>query len=158
MTFQTARHPRGLPARRKLTRHAAPRNRRGTTLFELLITLGVVGVLSASIVPMLRWSNLQQRESERRMVAQEEVRNVLERAAALPWDELRQDVVEAWKPSGAAAQLPEPRLVVRVDDLPEESPPARRVRAELSWNMGSQRPALPVRVTAWFYPPPEERP
>lgn len=137
---------------------SAPTKRRGVTLFEMVITLGVVGVLTGLILPTMRWMNLQQRESERRVAAQEEVRNVVERAAVLPWDELRQEVVKEWKVSpDVANRLPEPQLKVAVDDQPDTAPPARRLHVELTWKAGASATATPVRVTAWFHPREEGR-
>jgi type II secretory pathway pseudopilin PulG len=128
------------------------------TLFETVIALSVVGVLAALIVPTIRWINLRQRESERRVAAQEEVRNVVERAAMLPWDELRQEVVAGWKvSSNIENRLPDPRLKVTVDDQPDAAPPARRLHVELTWKAGAEQSSAPIRLTAWFHPRGESR-
>lgn len=146
---------RGSDGHRSCSRHPS---RRAVTLFEMIISLGVAGVLSASMVPMLRWSHLQQRASDRRIVAQEEVRNVMERVAVLPWSELKEETVKEWKLSPeVAAQLPDSQLTIRVDDQAEATPPARRVQVELTWRVGQQTTA-PVRVTSWFHPPAGENP
>lgn len=133
--------------------------RRGFTIVEMIVTMMILGALAAAVVPTLRWVNLQRTETERRLIAQQEAGNLLERAATVPWNELGPETGKDWplSPEGVAA-LPGGRVVVSVQEEAGASPATKAVRVEVHWTSSVRRSEAPVQVTAWFARPAEGNP
>ncbi len=120
--------------------------RRGFTLAEVMVAVGVLGVVLL-LVAQTGYLVLRERQREgAREEALEAAANVLEAARACPWDEL----TPAWAARQrladfSAGRLRDGRLEVRVE--PEASRPhTRRVTVEVSWSDGDERPMPPVRL------------
>lgn len=129
--------------------------RSGTTLFELLITLLLLGAVAGSVVPVVRWSGLQRAENERRMLAQEVARNLLERVLTLPYDKLTAEELNNLQlPSEVQSALGYPRIEWRLADA-KDSIRSRRVDLRFVWKLQNGIDSAPLRATLWRHPPPE---
>jgi len=116
-----------------------------------MITGVLLGVLMMIVTPLLGVVIKQRQAAERRLVAHEEVANVMERLTQQPWDELTpQKVKDVAVSSAAAALLDDAELAVTVTAV-DESPAAKRVAVELNWIDSSRNAAAPVRLTSWVY-------
>ena len=62
--------------------------RRGVLLIEVIAACGLTAVLLALCVQMLSLTALERRHIERRAIALQEAANLIERASAMPFDEL----------------------------------------------------------------------
>ncbi len=122
--------------------------RRGFTLIETMVALGVLGVVLLLLAQLGGQVLLERRRNAARQEAVEAAANVLEAARACPWDEL----TPAWAarqrlPESLSRRLPGGRLQVRVE--PEASRPnTRRVTVEVRWSHNDNRPAPPVQLVA----------
>ncbi|MBX3411702.1 MAG: hypothetical protein KF708_03200 [Pirellulales bacterium] len=127
-------------------------HKRGAMLFEALVSTAVLGTALAITAQLSGLAHVQQRSAERRGVALAEAANLMERAAALPADQIAPEFVTEWKLSDiAVSRLPEARLAVSVVDEPGEVS-ARRLSVEIRWRNRAGQDDAPVRLTSWFYP------
>lgn len=135
------------PARER----AGASTRRGYTLIELTIASLLLGTAMGLIAPALIWIARERRAADRRQEALQEVQNVLERLTARPWEAVTADLAgETQIDERVRDQLPEAKLSVEVTTVPDDTE-AKRIAVELKWENGPERPAAPVRLTAWIY-------
>ena len=126
------------------------RPRRGALLLELVISGALLGVVVSAAIPTLAWITRERQFSRQRQVAQLEVGNLMERLAALEWDELTLERGAQTEPSPSLReQIPDAKLTVAVTD--DSVAQARRVLIELRWEVVPGRPAPPVRLVTWVY-------
>ena len=134
-------------------KHKAQRTNSGFTLFELIVTTILLGVMAGTLVPLLGHAARHQRESDRRQLALYEAQNVLEQLAARPWPELTPDAAAAVSlPESCRESLPGARLTVTIDE-PAGETAVRRISVELAWLMRDGVEVAPVRLVAWRYAP-----
>jgi hypothetical protein len=101
----------------------------------------------------------ERRDVERRAIAQQEAANLVERASAIPFDQITPDRLQllAIDPE-VACLLPDAQTNLTLAEEPGELP-AKRVSVEISWLGAGKRRQLPVRFTTWAFAPrqpPEE--
>ena len=105
----------------------------------------------AIAVPVLGWIGHERRETERRLVAAEELSNLMERLTVRSWDELTADSIETDEfAERLRPQLPGAALTAEVE-TPEEEADAKRIRLELRWRPRPDEQTSAVRLTAWTY-------
>jgi prepilin-type N-terminal cleavage/methylation domain-containing protein len=110
--------------------------RRGFTLAELTVALGVLGVVLLLVTQVAYLVLRERQRTGAREEALEAAANVLEAARACPWEELtpawaaRQRLADV-----SAGQLPDGRLDVRVEPEPAHRL-TRRVTVEVRWSDG----------------------
>ena len=122
--------------------------RRGFTLFEIMIALVLLGVLLAVALKTLGWVAAEHRAAERRQFALHTLANLLERAAATPFETLNDKTLAVWTlPDAAARVLPDAELTSRVEAVGD----AKRVSVRLRWRGRSGIWEAPCRLTAFFY-------
>lgn len=134
--------------------------RRGMTLLEtaaaaFILAVGVVGV--AQVVAL---AATQRREAERRQIATTEAANLMERIAALPWEDVQPARLESFTLSARARQvLPEAQLRAEVEEVAskDDAIPTKRISVAISWTAKSGERASPARLVAWRYPMREAR-
>jgi Tfp pilus assembly protein PilV len=132
------------------------RKRQGAMLLEALVATALLGTALTISAQLSGLARAQHRNTERRAVAIAEVANLMERAAALPVDQITPEQVATWKLSAAAtSSLPEARLAAEVRDEAGEFP-ARRLSIEIRWCHRAGQDESPVRLSTWLYPPPPE--
>jgi Tfp pilus assembly protein PilE len=127
--------------------------RRGITFLELLVAVVMLVALLAVLAQILAVVAGQRRHAARRLLAVEEVANVMERVAALHFKQLETEQLDGISLSAKAAEsLPEAQLTVEV--TPDQTGPssAKRVTVELIWKNRAGQTNRPVRLTAWRYP------
>jgi len=130
----------------------------GISVLELLVAAVVLAVLMGLVAQMLTHLARQRRESERRMLAVQEVANVMERLAAEPLGDLTPERVQSISLSRQAERsLPGAELNIEVA-VPDDQPNAKRIRVELRWQNLAGETVAPVRLTTWRYQTREERP
>ncbi len=122
---------------------------RGFTLFEVVAALILLGVLLGFTLKTLSWIAAEQRDAARRQLALHALANLLERAAATPFESLNERALAAWTiPDDAKNALPDAVLSIRVAAVGD----AKRVAARLDWTGRSGVREAPCRITAFFYP------
>lgn len=126
-------------------------NRAGYHLMEVIAAASLLAVIMLVTVPSLRWVAAGRRDAAQRQLAAQELANVMERVMARDWSALTPESVATEELSAEAkARLPGSEFKVSVVAA-GESPPAKRVTAELRWNDATGRTMAPVRLTAWKY-------
>ncbi len=130
--------------------------RTGTTLLDVISAAVAVATLVTLSVQIAASTSHERREGERRVRAQIEAANAMERINALAWSELSPDKklpIEL----GEAARQSLPGALLKIDvqavDATADAPAARRVRVELTWHDRAGQTVKPVQLTQWFYPP-----
>jgi hypothetical protein len=102
-------------------------------------------------IKVLGYAGQQRRSADQRQRAMLEVANVMERIAALPFDELTTERARRVAITPAAAgSLGGAELAVEVtDETPGPGRAARRVAVRLRWKGRSGEWEAPVRLTTW---------
>jgi len=127
--------------------------RRGILLIEVIAACGLTAVLLALCVQMLSLTALERRHIERRAIALQEAANLLERASALPFDELSDaKLAELTITPEVREILPQAKSAFIVSDEPGDLP-TRRVRLEIHWQGRGTRKEAPARLTFWAFAP-----
>jgi len=118
---------------------------------EIIAAAGLLGVIMLVTVPSLRWVSAGRRDAAQRQLASQELANVMERVLARESSALTPEAVAIEELSAEAkARLPGGELKVTVT-ASDDSPPAKRVTAELRWNDATGQSMAPIRLTAWKY-------
>ena len=126
-------------------------NRRGFSMMEIIVAAGLLGVVVLVTVPSLRWVSAGRLAAAQRQLASQELANVMERLLTREPSALTPEAVATEELSAEAkARLPGGELRVTVTAT-DDSPPARRVTAELRWNDATGQSMVPIRLTAWKY-------
>ena len=124
---------------------------RGFTLIEVFMALILLGALTALCLEFFAGVTGQQKEQNAELAATQEAANVMERLAAVAWDDLPKQTGEKLPLSPQARKmLPEPRIEVKVDEA-TGSPPARRIAVAVCWRPLPGGPERKARVVAWRY-------
>lgn len=130
--------------------------RRGVTLVDAMAALVAVGTLVSISLQIAASASYERREFQRRLFAEVEAANALERASALKWEEVSPSAPLPIELSAAAREtLPQGSLKIDVMalDASDLAPAARKVRVEVGWKDRAGQAAKPVRLTKWLYPP-----
>jgi prepilin-type N-terminal cleavage/methylation domain-containing protein len=127
--------------------------RRGFSLFEVSAAIMLLGTLTALCLEFFSGVTSQQKEQNAELAAAQEAANVMERLAAVPWDDLaKQDRRKIELSPQARKMLPEGRVEVKVEEAKGE-PSARRVAVTVCWRPLPSGPERKARVVAWRYKP-----
>lgn len=125
--------------------------RPGLGLVEMVVTVALLAVAMTATVQVVGWVALERRSVDRRERALGEARNLLERLAARPWDDLTPEAAARVRPSDASAHfLGKPTLTVTITPA-DDAPARKKLAVELRWPDRSGRPEAPVRLIAWVY-------
>lgn len=153
--------PCGLPGHRRHSRLIRPtthQGRAGFTLFEMIATGVLLGVLMVVTVPALRWIALERRADQRHRQALAEASNIMERLAAEPWERItNEDLQNSQLAAPIRRQLPEAQLRVALHES-ADAPTAKQIALELSWNDHTGKQVAPVRLSVWIYRQNEAKP
>ena len=130
--------------------------RRGMTLTECVVALGVLSIAMVAVVQLLGTMASQRRAAEQRRVALQELANQAESLAAAPWEELDPATLTRWQASPElAAALPTASCRIEIKEIDEELL-TRQVRLQVDWKNSSGQTVKPVELTIWRYQPQEE--
>ncbi len=133
-------------------------SRRGLTVLESVVALGVIAALLAVTLKMFAATAAERRAVERRSVAEIEAANIAERISTLPWNEITSQGLAQISLSPAAKEfLPRGELSVAVEDT-AAGPPGKHVRLEITWTDAAGQREAPVRLSSWTYAPQEGSP
>lgn len=125
--------------------------RRGFTLIEALAAAAVLMVVTGLVVKTVGWSVVERRAAARRLWAQQEAANIMERVTARPYAELTSDAAEDVELSAAAGRmLPDGQLDVSIEDA-TGALPARKINVSIHWRNPAGEHVSPVRLTAWVF-------
>ena len=127
--------------------------RSGYSLFEIIISLGVLAVVLVVVAQSVTLVARQRRVTQRRQLALQAAENSMERLFTLPWVELSTEkLMGEALPREFTSGLPGAALKIDVDE--EAGPPsAKRLQVEVSWTDTGRMVGRPVRLTAWRYEP-----
>ena len=129
-----------------MRRATPPRSRRGISLMEVAVAVGMLAVALAVTLQALGWVAADRRAAGRRQRALAEASNALERLASRPWGELTPEALKsAALPPEAADALPGGELRAEVA---EGDAGLKRLRVEVRWR-GRGADEAPVRLTTW---------
>jgi hypothetical protein len=125
---------------------------RGAFLLEAAVAGALVAVLLTITLRLLGIAAIERRAAEKRAIAIEEVAGAVERARALDWEETTQDRLAKISVSPALPNLlPGAKLSWSLETS-ADGPPAKIVRAELTWN-GPTAGTTPARLSYWVFAP-----
>lgn len=130
--------------------------RRGSLLFEITISLGLVAVASVAVTQLVVLAAQQRREAEQVRAATREAANLMERAMTLSFEELSESRLAKWTLSAEAARrLPSGNLDVSVTEVPGELR-QREIRIVVAWRpVGGPRQ---IALSAWRFSSPGTAP
>lgn len=126
---------------------------RGMTLIEVSVAGVLLAVLITVSLQLMGATAARRRAVEDRQTAGVEASNVMERLAALPWEELTPENVAAVRLSSEARKtLCEGRLEIDVA-RPGDEPllDQKRITVSVGWQDRSGAPQRPVRLVSWRY-------
>jgi prepilin-type N-terminal cleavage/methylation domain-containing protein len=138
--------------------------RRGFTIFEVTVAIVLLSALTALCLEFFAGVTGQQKDQNAELAATQEAANVMERLAAVAWDDLSKQPGGRFELSPQARKmLPDGRVEVNVSGtlrVPLEggtrSVPdtiARRVAVAVCWRPLPGGPERKARVVAWRYKP-----
>jgi prepilin-type N-terminal cleavage/methylation domain-containing protein len=134
----------------------SPAKPSGFTFAELTVALAILGMVIVVAAQLLAAAAVQRRGVERRSLALLEAANLMERIAAVPFDELDSTRVEQYALSARTQScLPESQLSIHVQSKEEGEIRFKMVTVEIGW-LSSGQPARPVQLTAWRAAPTED--
>ena len=129
--------------------------RRGFTMIEMVAGAAILAVLLAVSMEFFHATALYRRAARQRELATQEVANLMERLAAIPWQDLTPEKGGQVRLSDAARRaLPGAKLTIEVSSPADEragEPPAKRIAVALAWEDQSRRLGRPMRLSAWRY-------
>ena len=125
-------------------------SRHGVLLLEACVSLVVLAGAAVLVAQFATWTLTERAQVDARLATSEAAANVLERAGALPWNELTPEWASAQRlPEHLAARWPNCRLTVRVE--PEVKwPLVKRVAVEIRWTDAAPAKGKPFTLTAVF--------
>jgi prepilin-type N-terminal cleavage/methylation domain-containing protein len=125
----------------------------GFTLFEVTVAIMLLGTLTALCLEFFAGVNSQQKDQYAELAATQESANLMERLAAVAWDDLSKQSGGKFELSPQVRKLlPEGRVEVKVDDA-KGTPAARRIVVAVCWRPLPGGPERKARVVAWRYKP-----
>jgi prepilin-type N-terminal cleavage/methylation domain-containing protein len=128
--------------------------RRGFTLFEVTVAIMLLGTLAALCLQLFAGVNSQQKDQNAELAATQEAANVMERLAAVAWDDLSKQSGGKFELSPQARKLlPEGKVEVKVDDA-KGTPAARRIAVAICWRPLPGGPERKAGAVAWRYKQP----
>ncbi|MCA9016172.1 MAG: prepilin-type N-terminal cleavage/methylation domain-containing protein [Planctomycetaceae bacterium] len=126
-----------------------PRQRRGFTLVEMMVSGVLLMTVTMIVVPAIYWVHRERRQTEYRQIAIVEVENMMERVVALPFNEITQAKVDKFVlPESALRQLPNADLSIEISE-PGDLPLMKKIQIQLGWNDHHGISVVPVRLTSW---------
>jgi hypothetical protein len=125
--------------------------RRGSLLLETSAALLLLAALTTVCLQFLWAVSDQRRQLYTQLTATQEAANLLERTAALSWDELAGDAPAKLVLSAQARQaLPEGRCEIHVEG-PSGDPPSKRIVVTACWRPQPGGDERKVKLVAWRY-------
>ncbi len=128
------------------------RPRRGSLLPEMAIATILLGAAMTMTVQVLGHAARVRRDADHRQRATLEVGNLMERLAAIPFDELTEARARGLTLSEATTRLlPNAELAVSVkDEKPAPDRASKRLAVRLRWRGRSGEWEAPVRLVTWI--------
>ena len=125
--------------------------RRAFTLLELIAASVLIGAMLTLCLQVLAATTAARRRAETRMIALQQSANVMERLAAVPWEELNEENVQKLELDKQVRRLlPDAQLEIQLATPPDE-PQARRITVSIGWSDRTGQAVGPVRLVAWRY-------
>ena len=132
--------------------------RRGTSIVEAVVSLSVLATAITGATQILVLSAQQRQTADRLLSAQLEVANVLERVAAMRYEEATPEAMRNLKLSAEVQKsLPAAQLKVELVESAAPEPPNKRITAAISWPVAGEERAT-AQLTAWKYKGEESQP
>lgn len=129
----------------RCTRHCVALKRRGISLLEVVVALGLLGTILVSVTQLSVRVNRYRRASDQRRVATREAANVMEQ---LHLSELTEDSKNKIRLSPEAmAAIPTARLTIDVGKPKADE--ARQMTVEIHWQDTAGQAVRPVTLKAW---------
>jgi prepilin-type N-terminal cleavage/methylation domain-containing protein len=128
--------------------------RRGFTLWESLVALFVLSVLTTICLQFFAAETEQRQQLFAHLAATQEAANLLERTETLDWNGLTSsNTAKVTLSAEAQKAMPEPRAEILVNE-PTGSPLAKRVTVAVHWRPKRGGAERAVRLVAWRYKKP----
>ncbi len=125
-------------------------SRRGFTMLETTIALGVLATAAVLAAQLGTWSLIEHGRTEDRLVAADAAANVLEAARARGWADLTPEWAAGQRLTDAVAvRLADGKLAVHVEPEPDR-PHLKRVTVLIEWDHRASLPPQTVTLTGLF--------
>ncbi len=128
--------------------------RRGSMLIEVTMATVILMMIMSVALKVIGFAAHERLAAERRERALFEAANVMEKMAALPFDEITPDRAGRMSLSDTSRQrLPGCELTVQVSTVASAAPagPAKRIAVKIRWRDQSGQWESPVRLTSWTH-------
>jgi Tfp pilus assembly protein PilV len=127
-------------------------SRHGFVLLEVVVAFGLLAVLIAVCLQMLSATAAGRRAAERRAVALQEAANIMERIAAMPWDQITGERLQEIELSPSVREiLPGAAVNLTTEAASDAGPPGKHVGLEITWTNAVGDRDAPVRLSYWTY-------
>jgi prepilin-type N-terminal cleavage/methylation domain-containing protein len=134
------------------------RQRPGFSMTELIVAMVVMGGLLTMIGQSTILVSQQQRAVQQQQFALNEVSNIMERAFALPFEQLTSEAIDAWPLSPDCRQrLAGAVLEGEIVESNTDGLTARRIRLALRWQSRTGGDSRQVQLTSWRYAADQEQ-
>jgi Tfp pilus assembly protein PilV len=128
--------------------------RRGSLLIEVTMATVILIIIMSVALKVVGFAAHERLAAERRERARFEAANVMEKMAALPFDEITPERAGRIVLSDTSRQrLPGCELTVQVSTVASaaQASPAKRIAVKLRWRGQSGEWESPVRLTSWTH-------
>ena len=122
-------------------------------MVEAAASVMMLAIAMTLTVKVVGWVALEHRATDRRQLAMNEAANLMERLAAVPYDELTPDLLKSFTLSTETkARLPDPTLQLEVvGDDRAGGMGSKRISLRIQWRNRADGWDAPVRLTSWVY-------
>ncbi len=132
-------------------------DRRGITIFEVAVSVVVLGAVVTTAAQLVQWSVALHQVALKKRCALEAATTVLDRTSARPWSTITaESAKEVSLPAEVQEFLVDPRVAVGVSEDNEQSAgPVRgkKISVEISWAERAGRRTQHVQLTTWVFQP-----
>jgi hypothetical protein len=123
-------------------------------LLETAVSCVLLAVLAFVCLKSFAAAAEQRLAMDQRQIMIREAANLMEKTAAIPWDDLNRERVQTIAESAEKLlqkEIPGAKVVVEIV-LEKDDPAVKRIALSLEWqNMENFERYCPVRLTAWRY-------
>jgi Tfp pilus assembly protein PilV len=127
--------------------------RTGLTLFEVAVSLVVLGAVLTTVAQVIQWSAAQHRAIQRKRCALEAATTVLDRLTVREWSAINRENAAAVKlPAETARLLVDSHVDVTVaEETKNKDLPAKRISVDVTYASGVGGKNDHVRLSTWVF-------
>jgi hypothetical protein len=127
--------------------------RRGTTIFEVAVSVVVLGAVVTTAAQLVQWSVALHEVALKKRCALEAATTVLDRLSARPWEAITAESAQTTSlPAEVKEFLVDPQVTVSVaEEKTPDSLRAKRISVEIAWAERAGKRSQHVHLTTWVF-------